>query len=212
MFGDAIAGGEGQNGQPWAWPAAGPGSAHFGREAVSAFVNSLNAFFRFEPRAQRRHALGNAVGGHMHIAPESLAQLQRGDNAAGMSQQKPQRGQFFRRQMNRSSPRRSVPSGSRRKPANANPGSSEPGIAELRRCISSNAVLRTPGRPICRCYAIRQMRMDPLTGSAEPCVADVPGKKCSKAIEVLCCFAQFLYSIILADNGGVRKIFSVFQL
>jgi len=38
----------------------------------------------------------------MHIAPQNLAQLQRGHNAAGISQQKPQRGQFFRRQMNRS--------------------------------------------------------------------------------------------------------------
>jgi hypothetical protein len=40
----------------------------------------------------------------MHIAPKSVSQLQGRYNQACMTQQKPQRGQLFRRQVNRGPP------------------------------------------------------------------------------------------------------------
>ena len=71
-----------------------------GREAVAALVNSLDARFRLKPRAQAGQALGNAVGRHMHIAPQSIFQLHGRDHLAGVRQQQPQRRQLLGRQVN----------------------------------------------------------------------------------------------------------------
>ena len=102
VVGDAEAGDEGQNGKPWK-RTTGPDAtrAHLGSEAVSALVDSLNAVFRFEASTQRRQALGNTVGGDMDIAPERLAQLCGGHDAACIGQQEPKRSKFFGGQVNR---------------------------------------------------------------------------------------------------------------
>jgi hypothetical protein len=73
---------------------------HLGREAVSALVDGLDALFRLKPRAQRGEALGNAVGGNVHIAPQSLAQLEGRNDLAGVGNQETERRQLLGRQMN----------------------------------------------------------------------------------------------------------------
>jgi hypothetical protein len=77
-----------------------PSLPDLGREAVAALVNSLDACIRLKPRAQAGHALGNAVGCHMHIAPQHLLQLHGRDNLAGVRHQQPQRRQLLGRQVN----------------------------------------------------------------------------------------------------------------
>ena len=73
----------------------------FQAEAITTLVDGLDAHIGCEVGAQRREAAGNAVGGDVDAAPESLAQLLGGDNLAGMSEEKPEGGELLGGEMNR---------------------------------------------------------------------------------------------------------------
>jgi len=52
--------------------------------------------------AQGGKTLGHAIGGHVHIGPQGLVELHGGNDLPGMSQQEPERGQLFGREVKRS--------------------------------------------------------------------------------------------------------------
>jgi hypothetical protein len=74
--------------------------ADLGGKTVSALVNSLDALFRLKPRAQGGEALGNAVGGDVHVTPKGPAQLKRRNDLAGAGYEQTERSQLPGRQMN----------------------------------------------------------------------------------------------------------------
>ena len=101
MLRDGVTGGKGHDRQPRQRAGRRRGmTPHLGRESVPALVDGLDALFRFKPRAQRRQALGYAVGSDMHIAPKRLPELQGRHNLAVMRQQQPERGKLLGRQVN----------------------------------------------------------------------------------------------------------------
>ena len=101
MLGDTVTDGEGWDGQPRERIGRRDAvRAHLGGKTVSALVDGLNALFRLKPRAQRGEALGNAVGGDMHIAPQGLAQLEGRNDLAGAGYEETERRQLLGGQMN----------------------------------------------------------------------------------------------------------------
>src|SRR5579859_2761579 len=75
------------------------------------------------------------------------------------------------------SPRKRVPSASRRKPAKERPGFSGTGKAEVLFCIRTNAVLRTTGEPVHRRYDLRPGRRAATFGDSKVSWAVYPGKE-----------------------------------
>ena len=72
MFGHVVAGGKRHNRHPQQRPILGtmvPNRAH---QAITPFVDRLNALLGFEPGAQRRQAARNALGRNVHVAPKRL--------------------------------------------------------------------------------------------------------------------------------------------
>lgn len=74
--------------------------AHIDRQAVSAFVDGLNALLRLKARPKRRNAFGNTVGGDMNVAPNRFTKLDRRDNLTAMGEEETERGQLLRLEVN----------------------------------------------------------------------------------------------------------------
>ncbi len=102
MLGDAEEGGERRDGEPRESSGLrGTVRPYLGREAVSAFIDGLNALFRLKYCAQRGEAFGDTVRGDVYIAPQRLFQLLGRNDLAGTREQELKRRQLSRRQVNR---------------------------------------------------------------------------------------------------------------
>ena len=101
MLGDALIGGEGQDGESGeSGRLTGSVAADLNGEAVPALVDGLNAVFQIQVGAQGGDAFGYAIGGDVDVAPDSLLELEGGNDFAGMGEEEAESRQLPGGQVN----------------------------------------------------------------------------------------------------------------